>query len=172
MIMPTSAADGCPTNALVYHADLPRCVGGLGPPEDFGIVTTDEIKAAFGLLEAEEAPAHARAEVLRRLMMSSLLLKRPLERSQVDHLFQLVGVDGRGLVSCARFNAQLGVLPPMPPPPKRRGCLCFRFGSRQRDRYDAPDDDSEAAFASSDGLRPINEAISEAPSRANLEYTL
>jgi hydroxyacylglutathione hydrolase len=146
MIMPTSAADGCPTNARVYHADPPRCVGWLGPPEDFGIVTTDEVKAAFGLLEAEEAPAHARVEVLRRLMMSSLLLKRPLEQSQVDHLFQLVGVDGRGLVSCARFNGQLGVLPPMPPPPKRRGCLCLRFGSRQRDRYDdAPDDDSIAS---------------------------
>eukprot|EP00900_Chrysochromulina_parva_P009504 jgi/Chrpa1/18555/Chrysochromulina_OHIO_Genome00024652-RA len=172
MIMPTSAADGCPTKARVYYADPPRCVGWLGPPEDFGIVTTDEVKAAFGLLEAEEAPAHARVEVLRRLMMSSLLLKRPLEQSQVDHLFQLVGVDGRGLVSCARFNGQLGVLPPMPPPPKRRGCLCLRFGSRQRDRYDAPDDDSEAAFASSDGLRPISEAIGEAPSRANLEYTL
>ena len=112
-------------------------------------------------------PGHARVEVLRRAMTSPLLLKRPLERSQVDHLFRTVGVDGRGLVSCARFNGQLGVLPPMSPPPPRPSCLrrCARgllcgWGQSKRKpagRYDEADDDSDGTLASTDGLRPITE---------------
>ena len=165
MLYPHAADEGAPTNAFVAHAEVVRAVG-LQAPNDFGIVTTDEVKAAFELFEAEAAPGHARVEVLRRAITSPLLLRRPLERTQVDDLFRKVGVDGRGFVSCARFNGQLGVLPPLQLAPKRAGCLGKCVGKladllaggakTAQGTFDEDAVSDDGTLASTDGLRPMS----------------
>jgi hypothetical protein len=165
---PTTVAEGAPLNARVAYADAPRFHGlSFGANDlDFGVVTTDEVQSAFELLAAEGVPGHARADVVRRAVTCPLLLRRPLDRAQAEQLFKLVGVDGRGLISCARFNGQLNVLPPMPKDPPRPGCLrrCadgvlrrLPFGKAQppAGEYGVADVSDDGTLTNRDGLRPI-----------------
>jgi len=158
----STAAEGAPVHVRVAYAEpWPRFHPESFDSLDFGIVTTDEVKAAFELLAVENVPGHARGDVLRRAVTCPLLLHMPLEKAEADELFRIVGIDGRGLVSCARFNGQMSVLPPMPPPPSRPGC-CRRFLRSLRitkapaRHYDAADlSDDGTSLGSSEGLRPI-----------------
>jgi len=132
---------------------------------DFSVVTTDEVRSAFSALE-EGVAGHISAQTLRRAVSSARLLRRPLNRSEADVLLRTVGVDGRGLVSCARFNASLGVLPALPAPPKPPSCCrrllsrCFR---RTRSTH-ARANGGQGAYleadlsddGTSEGLRPIS----------------
>ena len=143
-VPPAARSEGAPLDARVWHAPTPR-PPRIGHELEFGVVTTDEVETAFELLaDAEERSGggggqlpnrFARAAVLRRLVTSSLLLSRPLSKAEADELLQRAGIDGRGLVSCARFNERLCVLPPMPEPEEKPGCLrrcarrlCTPFG--------------------------------------------
>ena len=125
LVPPKSADEGCPTNARVAHAHLPRrmSTGEAEDKEKFGVVTTDETERAFNLLAAAAADGYTSDALIRRAVTSPLLLPQPLQRREADELLTLAGVDTRGLVSCKRFNERLCVLPPMPEPEAKPGRL-------------------------------------------------
>ena len=100
----------------------------------------------------------------RPLCRCPLLLAQPLERAHAEELLRIVGVDGRGLISCARFNGQLNVLPPMPAAPAQPGCLqrlrtCVSSSLSPRKakgpstRYDEADLSDDGT--SHDGMHPM-----------------
>lgn len=94
--------------------------------EELVNITTRETSAAFELLGC--LPGQMRAKTLLRAVSCPHVTSTPLSATEAAALLSVVGVDPRGLISAARFEARLGVLPP-PPEPVTPG-LCERTCGR------------------------------------------